>query len=150
MRIAALVYSLAAGGAAVAQQAPSNPVTAEQARSIVPRADLSDLTDAQRGVFLDVATEVFNYAGCQDTLAKCLGAGQKDVHAPRMAALVKQFCSEGHPAPPIVQPVERSYASFEAARRWPLKAGNCPAPGKGPATSGGFATCHGPAWRPRL
>jgi len=68
MRIAALFLSLAAG-AALAQQAPSNPVTAEQARSIVPRADLSDLTDAQRGVFLYVATEVFNYAGCQDTLA---------------------------------------------------------------------------------
>ena len=32
MRIAALFFSLAAGGAALAQQAPSNPVTTEQAR----------------------------------------------------------------------------------------------------------------------
>src|SRR5438309_2503857 len=133
MRIAALFLSLAAG-AALAQQAPSNPCTAEHVRGIVPRADLSDLTYAQRCVFLDVATEVFNYAGCQDTLAKCLGAGQKDVHAPRMAALVKQFCSEGHPASPIVQAVERYYASFEAAQRVPLKAENCPVAGKGPVT----------------
>src|SRR5438105_11581168 len=134
MRIAALFFSLAAGGAAVAQQAPSNPVTAEQARSIVPRADLSDLTDAQRGVFLAVATEVFNYAGCQDTLAKCLGAGQNDAHALRMAALVKQFCSEGHPASPIVQAVEKYYASFDASQRVPVNMDNCPVAGKGPVT----------------
>src|SRR5207245_1049580 len=75
------------------------------------RADLRDRTDAQRRVSLAVATEIFNYAGCQDTLAKCLGAGQNDLHALRMAALVKQFCSEGHPASPIVQSVERYYAS---------------------------------------
>jgi protein-disulfide isomerase len=130
MRIA-LFLSLAAG-AALAQQATSNPVTAEQARRIVPRADLTDLTDAQRGVFLDVATEVFNYAGCQDTLAKCLAAGQKDPHALRMAALVKQFCSEGHPASPIVQAVERYYASFERAQRAPVTADNCAVAGTGP------------------
>jgi hypothetical protein len=73
MRIA-LVLSLFALPA-LAQQAQSNPVTLERARAVVPRADLADLTDAQRGVFLEVATEVFNYAGCQDTLAKCLAAG---------------------------------------------------------------------------
>jgi protein-disulfide isomerase len=133
MNIAALLFLLPAG-AALAQQAPSNPVTDQQARSILPRADLSGLTDAQRGVFLDVATEVFNYAGCQDTLARCLGAGQKDGHALRMAALVKQFCSEGIPASPIVQAVERYYASFEAAQRVLVKADNCPIAGKGPVT----------------
>jgi hypothetical protein len=89
MRIA-LVLSLLAVPA-LAQQEKSNPVTSEQARTIVPRADLGDLTDAQRGVFVGVATEVFNYAGCQDTLARCLAAGEKDAHALRMAALVKRL-----------------------------------------------------------
>src|SRR5438552_18742658 len=87
--------------AASAAMAQSNPVTAEQARNIVPRADLADLTHAQRGVFLDVATEVLNYAACQDTLAKCLAGGQTDAHAVRVAEMVKQLSSEGHPAPPL-------------------------------------------------
>jgi protein-disulfide isomerase len=133
MRIAALFLSLAAT-ASLAQQARSSPVSAEQARNIVPRADLSDLTDAQRGVFLEVATEVFNYAGCQDTLARCLAAGQKDPHALRMAALVKQLSSEGSPAPAIVQAVERYYASFEPGERVPVTAENCATLGKGPVT----------------
>jgi protein-disulfide isomerase len=132
MRIAAFL-SLAAT-AALAQQARSNSVTAEQARSIVPRADLSGLTDAQRGVFLEVATDVFNYAGCQDTLAKCLAADQKDPHAVRMAALVKQLSTEGAPAPRIVQAVERYYASFEPAERVPVSSENCPTLGKGPVS----------------
>jgi protein-disulfide isomerase len=119
---------------ALAQQAKSNPVTAEQARAIVPRADLRDLTDAQRGVFIDVATEVFNYAGCQDTLAKCLAAEQKDPHALRMAALVKQFASDGAAAPQIIQAVESYYASFEPGQRTRLSADNCPVLGKGPIT----------------
>ena len=132
MRLAALLSVLAS--AAFAQKAQSNPVTAEQARNIVPRADLTGLTDAQRGVFVDVATEVFNYAGCQDTLAKCLAATQTDPHAVRMAALVKQFASEGFAAPQIIQAVEAYYASFEASQRVPVKAENCPVAGKGPVT----------------
>jgi protein-disulfide isomerase len=132
MRIAAFLCLVAT--ASLAQQASSNPVTADQARNIVPRADLSGLTDAQRGVFLAVATEVFNYAGCQDTLAKCLAAGQKDPHALRMAALVKQLASEGASAPGIVQLVERYYASFETPGRAPVNAENCPVLGKGPVT----------------
>src|SRR5512141_3403313 len=104
MRIALLLGLLALP--ALAQQAQSTPVTPDRARAIVPRADLTGLTDAQRGVFLDVATEVFNYAGCQDTLAKCLGATQTDPHAVRMAALVKQFAGEGIAGPQIIQAVE--------------------------------------------
>jgi protein-disulfide isomerase len=123
-----------AASAALAQQAQSNPVTADQARNIVPRADLTGLTDAQRGVFVDVATEVFNYAGCQDTLAKCLAAAQTDPHAVRMAALVKQFASEGFPATPIIQTVEAYYASFDPSQRAPVKADNCPIAGKGAVT----------------
>src|SRR5207245_10568111 len=95
---------------------------------------VGELTVAQRGVCLAVATEVFNSAGCQDALAECLGAGQNDAHALRMAALVKQFCSEGHPASPIVQAVERYYASFDAAQRVPVNADNCPVAAKGPVT----------------
>ncbi|HZR07599.1 MAG TPA: DsbA family protein [Myxococcales bacterium] len=132
MRLIALLSLVAS--AALAQAAPSNPVSAEQARNIVPRADLTGLTDAQRGVFVDVATEVFNYAGCQDTLAKCLAAAQTDPHALRMAALVKQFASEGFAAPQIIQAVEAYYASFEPSQRTAVKAENCPILGKGPVT----------------
>jgi len=129
MRFAAILCLAAT--ASLAQQAKSNPISAEQARTIVPRADLSGLTDAQRGVFIEVATDVFNYAGCQDTLAKCLAAEQKDPHAPRMAALVKQLAGEGGPAPTIVQAVEKYYASFERGSRVSLNADNCPTMGKG-------------------
>ena len=128
-----VLLSLAAS-AAMAQQSQPNPVSAEQARNIVPRADLADLTDAQRGVFVAVATDVFNYAGCQDTLAKCLAAGQNDPHAVRMAALVKQLVSEGHPATAIVQLVEQYYASFDAGRRVRLNAAACAVEGAGPVT----------------
>src|SRR5262249_23752618 len=132
MRLAA-VLCLAAS-AALAQRATSNPLTNDQARKIVPRVDLSDLTDAQRGVFVDVATEVFNYAGCQDTLARCLAANQTDSHALRMAALIKQLSTEGAPATAVVQVVEGYYASFEPGQRVPVKGENCPTIGSGPVT----------------
>src|SRR5947209_18797471 len=127
---AALILSLLALPA-LAQQ---KTITAAQARQIVPRADLADLTDAQRGVFVDVATEVFNYAGCQDTLAKCLAAEQKDTHALRMAGLVKQMSREGAPVSFIIQSVEKYYASFDPAQRVQLSANNCAVAGKGPVT----------------
>src|SRR3954452_2090728 len=115
---------------ALAQQASSNPVTLEQARAAVPRADLAGLTDAQRGVFVDVATEVFNYAGCQDTLARCLAAEKKDTHALRMSGLVKQMSREGAPVSFIIQSVEKYYASFDPAQRVQLTANNCAVAGK--------------------
>jgi protein-disulfide isomerase len=123
-----------AASAALAQQPQSNPVSAEQARKIVPRAELDDLTDAQRGVFIAVATEVFNYAGCEETLARCLASAEKDRHAMRMAVLVKQLASEGHPASTIVQLVERYYASFDAGQRVRFNSGACPVVGTGPVT----------------
>ena len=46
----------------------------DEARRILPRADLSGLSDDQRAQFLEVAGDVFDYAGCRDTLAKCLAA----------------------------------------------------------------------------
>jgi protein-disulfide isomerase len=107
-------------------------VTAEQAKQAVPRADLSALNDEQRALFLQVATEVFNYAGCQDTLARCLAAGVKDAHALRMAALVAQFAQENVPAQPLINIVEKYYASFEPRQRVKIPADNCAVLGKGP------------------
>ena len=108
------------------------PVSADQAKQIVPRADLSSLTDLQRETFLEVATDVFDYAGCQDTLAKCLAAGVKDPHALRMAELVKQFAREGFSSSTIVQVVEKYYASFDPRQRIKLRSDNCGVLGKGP------------------
>jgi len=132
MRTVAL-FSLVAA-ALLAQEAQASPMTAEQARAVVPRVDLSGLSDAQRGTFVEVATDVFNYAGCQDTLAKCLAADQKDAHALRMAGLVRQLVTDGATAANIVQAVEKYYASFEKGSRVTLNADNCPTLGKGPVT----------------
>ena len=108
------------------------PVTAEQAKKAFPAVDLSDLTDEQRGVFIDVAAEVLNYSGCPETLAICLDPKEKDAHALRMAQLVKLLAKEGAPAPPIVQVLERYYASFDPKKRVKIPADNCPVEGKGP------------------
>jgi protein-disulfide isomerase len=110
------------------------PVTAEQAKQVFPAIDLSDLTDQQRGVFIDVAAEVYNYAGCDKTLALCLDPKIKDPHALRMAALVHELVKEGAPATPIVGLVEKYYDSFAPKSRVNLKVDNCPVEGKGPVT----------------
>src|SRR5438105_10492937 len=88
------------------------PVTAEQAKQAFPAVDLSELTDQQRGAFIDVAADVYNYAGCQDTLAICLNPAAKDPHALRMAQLVKALVREGAPEVVVVQTVEKYYAAF--------------------------------------
>jgi protein-disulfide isomerase len=118
-----------AAAPAVAQE--QKQLSEEQARRIVPRADLTGLTDAQRGVFVDAATELYVYAGCQDTLAKCLGANEKDPHAVRMALLVRHLVSDGAPASQVVQAVERYYDAFSQRNRAPVSAENCPTLGKG-------------------
>jgi protein-disulfide isomerase len=110
------------------------PVTAEQAKQVFPAIDLSDLTDEQRGVFIDVAAEVYNYAGCDSTLARCLDPRIKDPHVLRMAALVHQLVKEGAPAQPIEAVVEKYYLSFAPKTRVNLKTDNCPSEGKGPIT----------------
>jgi protein-disulfide isomerase len=126
MRIALAV--VLAASSAFAQQ---KQLSEEQARRIVPRADLSSLTDAQRGAFVDAATELYVYAGCQDTLAKCLAANEKDPHALRMALLVRQLVSDGAQASAIVQAVERYYDAFSPRNRSPVASENCPTLGKG-------------------
>ena len=110
------------------------PVTAEQAKKAFPAVDLSDLTDAQRGVFIDVAAEVLNYAGCPETLAVCLDPKEKDAHALRMAQLVKLFAREGAPAKPIIQTLEKYYESFDAKKRVRIQSENCAVDGKGPVS----------------
>ncbi|MFL5311610.1 MAG: DsbA family protein [Myxococcales bacterium] len=98
----------------------------EQARRILPRADLSGLNDEQRAQFLEVAGDVFDYAGCRDTLATCLGANVRDVHALRMAELVKALLLEGGTPSRVIETVESYYASFDASKRQPLKTSDCP------------------------
>ncbi|MCA1827458.1 MAG: DsbA family protein [Myxococcales bacterium] len=108
------------------------PVTAEQAKKAFPAVDLSVLTDQQRGVFIDVAAEVYNYAGCQDTLAICLNPAAKDAHALRMAGLVKALVREGAPEQAVVQAVERYYDGFAPKQRASFRTDNCPVEGTGP------------------
>ena len=109
------------------QPAPSGPrgLSEEQARRILPRADLSGLNDEQRAHFLEVAGDVFDYAGCKDTLAKCLGANVQDVHAPRMAELIKALLLEGGAPSRVIETVENYYASFDPSKRQALKTGDC-------------------------
>src|SRR3954471_21874908 len=97
----------------------------ERARQILPRADLHDLSDAQRAQFLEIAGDTFDYAGCNDTLARCLGANVSDRHALRMAELIKAMLLEGGNPSQIIEAVERYYASFAAAKRRKLDDGDC-------------------------
>jgi protein-disulfide isomerase len=98
----------------------------ERARQILPRADLHDLTDAQRAQFLEVAGDTFGYAGCNDTLARCLGAGVSDKHAPRMAGLVKALLLQGLKPGVVTDALERYYAGFPQQRRQKLADFDCP------------------------
>src|SRR2546421_10317852 len=111
-----------------AQPAPSGPrgLSEEQARRILPRADLSGLNDEQRAQFLEVAGDVFDYAGCKDTLAKCLAADVKDVHALRMADVVKGLLLQGLPPGRVIEWVEQYYASFDPSRRQKVRSDDCP------------------------
>lgn len=126
--LAAAASLIALPGASRAQSsAPGGRgLTEEQARRIIPRADLSGLTDEQRSQFLEVAGDVFDYAGCKDTLAKCLGANVQDVHAVRMAGLVKALILEGGSTSRVIETVENYYASFDPSRRQALKTNDCP------------------------
>src|SRR4051812_5262388 len=108
------------------------PVTAEQAKQAFPAVDLSELTDAQRGVFIDVAAQVSNYAGCQDTLAICLNPAAKDPHALRMAKLVKALVREGAQPNVVTQIITRYYDGFDPKKRASFKIDNCTVEGKGP------------------
>ena len=109
-----------------APASPSAELSDERARQILPRADLSHLTDAQRAQFLEIAGDTFGYGGCDDTLAQCLRAGVKDHHALRMTELIKGMLAEGYTPSVIIDLVERYYASFAAAKRQKVPDTECP------------------------
>src|SRR3954466_12887127 len=97
----------------------------ERARQILPRADLHDLTDAQRAQFLEIAGDTFDYAGCNDTLARCLQANVTDTHALRMTELIKALLVHGSNPSQIIDTVERYYASFAANKRVRIEDQDC-------------------------
>jgi protein-disulfide isomerase len=92
-------------------------LTNDRVRQILPRADLSSLNDRQRAQFLEIAGDTFDYAGCSDTLARCLQANVTDTHALRMTELIKALILQGEPASGIIDTVERYYASFAPNKR---------------------------------
>ena len=110
---------------AAAPQGPAAELSEERARQILPRADLSGLTGAQRAQFLEIAGDTFDYAGCNDTLARCLAANVTDKHAPRMAELVKALLLEGSSTSAVIDMVERYYAGFAKEKRQKLLDQDC-------------------------
>ena len=106
--------------------APTAELSNERAREILPRAELSQLNDQLRAQFLEIASDVFGYAGCTDTLAACLRAGVKDRHALRMVELVKYMLLESYTPTKIKDFVERYYDSFPAQKRVKLNDADCP------------------------
>jgi protein-disulfide isomerase len=111
--------------------ASASAATLDEAKKAAPRADLSKLDDTSATVFLQVAGDVQNYAGCQDTLLKCLAANVKDPHAVRMSELVAHLAGLGAPAQVITNMVEKYYDSFDPKSRVAMKE-ECPTLGKGP------------------
>lgn len=104
--------------------APAAELSEERARQIVPRADLHSLNDQQRAQFLEIASDTFDYAGCNDTLARCLAADVKDKHALRLLELVKALLLDNHTPSSIIDMVERYYASF--GKREKIADDDCP------------------------
>jgi len=102
-------------------------LTNERAQQILPRADLGLLTDGQRAQFLEIAGDTFDYAGCDDTLARCLQAKVTDTHALRMTELLKALITQKQPplTSAIIDMVERYYSSFPAKKRAHLDDQDC-------------------------
>lgn len=125
-----VIAILLTAAAAMAQE--QKGLTAEQAKELLPRANLAELTDQQRAVFAEAAGDLYGYAGCTETLAKCLAKGQKDPHALRMAELVKHLAAEGISETLLVQAVEKYYDSFAPKKRLRVRSDNCPVLGTGP------------------
>jgi protein-disulfide isomerase len=118
---------------ALLASAAAASATLEEARTAAPRADLSTLNDSQRSVFLQVAADVSNYAGCQDTLLRCLAANVKDPHAVRMSQLVAKLAALNVSAQVISNAVEKYYDAFDPKSREKVSAEG-PLLGKGTVT----------------
>lgn len=112
--------------AALLAAEPAAELSEERARQILPRADLHALNGAQRAQFLEIAGDTFDYAGCNDTLARCLGQDVKDHHALRMTELIKGLLLEGYSSSVIIEMVERYYSSFPDGKRQKLTDSECP------------------------
>jgi protein-disulfide isomerase len=112
-----LSFLILAALLAAAPGGPASQLTSDRARQILPRAELSALNDSQRAQFLEVAGDTFDYAGCNDTLARCLQANVSDPHALRMTDLVKALIVQGDQTSSIIDTVERYYAGFAASKR---------------------------------
>ena len=110
----------------LATETPGAGLSEARAREILPLADLHTLTDAQRAQFLEIAGDTFGYAGCNETLARCLGANATDKHAPRMAELAKALLLDGQSTAAILDTAERYYASFAPEKRHKLTDQECP------------------------
>jgi protein-disulfide isomerase len=110
----------------LAAETSSAGLSEERTRQILPRADLHSLSDQQRAQFLEIAGDTFGYAGCSETLARCLGANVTDKHALRTAELVKALLLDGQSTSSIIDTVERYYASFAQEKRQKLADQECP------------------------
>jgi protein-disulfide isomerase len=121
------IFFLFAALLAAAPEGSPGELTNERAQQILPRADLSSLNNRQRAQFLDIAGDTFDYAGCDDTLARCLQAKITDTHALRMTELIKALITEDQPPPTgaIIDTVERYYSSFPAKKRAHLDEQDC-------------------------
>ena len=119
-----LVLATLACASVARAQGPAE-LSEERARQILPRAELTGLNGQQRAQFLEIAGDTFDYAGCNDTLARCLAAGVKDRHALRMAQLVKGFLLEGYTPSVVIEMIERYYSSFPQQKRQRLRDDDC-------------------------
>jgi protein-disulfide isomerase len=123
---ALLVLACASALRAAVPEDAGLELSEERARQILPRADLTGLSGQQRAQFLEIAGDTFDYAGCNDTLARCLGATVKDRHALRMTELVKVLLLDGYTPTAIIEMAERYYSSFPISRRQKLRDDDCP------------------------
>lgn len=122
----ALCFAARAAPGQLAQADAQRELSAEEAQRLLPRADLSGLSAAQRAELLEVAGDTFDYAGCSSTLAACLREGVKDRHAPRMARLASLLIRDGMSASQTLFYLERYYGGFDKAKRKSVSTGDCP------------------------
>src|SRR5258708_39179666 len=94
--------------AAPAAQEAAPELSEERAQQILPRADLTGLNGQQRAQFLEIAADTFDYAGCNDTLARGLGATVNDRHALRMPGLVEVRLLDGI-TPSVISEMDERY-----------------------------------------
>ncbi len=132
--LAAFVLSGAAFRAGAAEpNGGVRPLSMDEAKKLMPRANLAGLSDEQRGILFDVAGDTFDYAGCNSTLAACLRADVKDKHAPRMAQLAAQMIQIGYTDTQVKFFLDQYYASFAKDHRKKLRADDCPILGEAKA-----------------